>query len=130
MSFRKVALIALPAATALMAIGSFAPANAATNNLVVGHCSGKSHYSLQVQRETRTQLSVDWGVDMVVNKAGVLWSYSEANNGVVFTKGTAKTIADGSWSRTVMTAAKGTNKITATAKNTTTGETCSATTTI
>ena len=88
MSFRRIAFLAVPAAVTLAALGSVAPAHAATNNLVIGHCSAKSHYSLQVQRETRTQLSVDWGVDMAVNKAGVSWSYAEANNGVVFAKGT------------------------------------------
>ncbi len=122
MSLRRLALVALPVVAAIVAFGPSVPAHAASNNLVIGHCSGRSHYALQVQRESRTQLSVEWGVDMAVNKAGVTWSYSEANNGVMFANGTAKTIGDGSWSRTALTAAKTTNKITANAKNLATGD--------
>ncbi len=130
MMLRRLVTIFLPVAIGLLAAGSVAPAQAAANNLVIGHCSKTSHYALQVQRESPRTLSVEWGVDMARNRAGVKWSYGMSNNGVQFAAGPATTLADGSWTVTRLIPRRFKNRISAAAKNPATGETCFAATTI
>jgi hypothetical protein len=95
-----------------------------------GHCSGTSTYSLQVQRETPTSLSIDWGVDMARHKAGVAWKVTETVNGTAIVNRTVLTIGDGSFSITKTAPALRSNTVSASATNLTTGETCAASLTL
>jgi hypothetical protein len=127
---RRLATVALSAAIGGSALLASVPAHAASGVIVNGHCSGSSLYSLQVQKEDTGKISVDWGVDMARHTAGVAWHVTEADNGRGFVNTTVKTIADGSFSITRLLAPQATNKITASAHNAATGETCSAHATI
>ncbi len=133
MNVRHLALAALPAALAVGAIGIAVPAQAVAPKTVVvnGHCSGTSRSNLQLQRESRTKLSVDFGVDMVKHTPGVKWKITETDNGTGFVKTSKLTIADGSFSITrLIVAQPGTNTIVANATNPATGETCTISATI
>jgi hypothetical protein len=127
---RRLATVALSAAIGGSALLASVPARAASGVIVNGHCTGSSMYSLQVQKEDTGKISVDWGVDMSRHTGGVAWHVTEADNGLVFVNTTVKTIADGSFSVTRLLSPQATNKITASAKNPATGETCSAHATI
>ena len=110
------AAVAVPVATA----GAGTPP---VNN--TAKCSGSSTANLQLQREDTGQLSVDFGVDMARNQAGVGWKVTEKDNGTIFVNKTAKTIGDGSFSITrLRTPFAGLNTVKGTAVNATTGETC------
>jgi hypothetical protein len=125
MKIQRLALLALPAAATIGTLGLAAPAHAATPVNKTVACSKGSHANLQLQREDTGKLSVDFGVDMTRHVSGVAWKVRETNNGVAFVNGTAKTIADGSFSVTrLLTPYAGTNHIVATATNPATGETC------
>ena len=123
---RRLALIALPAALALGAVGATLPAHAATPTAVVvnRHCTKTSMSNLQLQREDTGQLSVDFGVDMARPVAGVRWRVIELRNGVVFVNSTTRTIADGSFSISSLLAPRSVNHVIAAASNPATGETC------
>jgi hypothetical protein len=127
MKIRRLALLALPAAAAVGALGFTVPAHAATpapvNKNVV--CSQGSTANLQLQREDTGKLSVDFGVDMKSHVAGIAWKVKESNNTIAFVKTTEYTLADGSFSVTRrITPVSGVNHIVATATNPATGETC------
>jgi hypothetical protein len=126
MNFRRLALIALPAALSIAALGAALPAHAATTAVVVnGHCSQTSLDNLQLQREDTGKISVDFGVDMARHTAGVAWKVKATDNGVVFVNTTKLTIADGSFSVSrLITPQAGVNHIVGTASNPVTGETC------
>jgi len=128
MSLRsRLMVIALPA---LLILGVAIPVSAASSGVVSGHCSRTSLTDLQVGREDNGQLSIDFGVDMARHRAGVRWLVSETDNGVLMTRTTMHTIADGSFSLThLMTPKRGVNHIVATARNPLTGETCRLSTT-
>jgi hypothetical protein len=125
MSLRsRLVVLALPA---LLILGAAIPVYAATptSAVVSGHCSRTSLTDLQVGREDNGQLSIDFGVDMARHRAGVRWKVSETDNGVLITRTTMYTIADGSFSLTrLITPRRGVNHIVATARNPLTGETC------
>lgn len=128
---RRLTPIAVPILAGLATVASAVPTSAATGSVVkTGNCSGTSVYSLQVQRETRTSISVDWGVDMRRHTKGIKWAVTEADNATIFVHTTVQTIADGSFSITRIIPSQPTNTITATATNPATGETCKATATI
>ncbi len=126
MHFPRLAIVALPAALAIGAVGVEIPAHAAApRNVVVNrHCSKGSLGNLQVQREDTGQVSVDFGVDMARHTAGVVWKVKETRNGTAFVNRTVKTISDGSFSVSNLLAPNKTNHIVATASNPKTGETC------
>jgi hypothetical protein len=126
MNFRRLALIALPAALSIGALGAALPAHAATPTAVniTRHCTKTSMSNLQLQREDTGQISVDFGVDMARPIAGVAWKVKETRNGVAFVNTTTRTIADGSFSISSLLAPKPLNHIVATATNPATGETC------
>ena len=136
MHTRRFAAILITATAGLLAAGAVAtgtPAGAATPTQVVANakCSGRSWANLQVQREDTGKLSIDFGVDMAVHKAGVPWKASITDNTTSVYSGTVKTIYDGSFSVTrVITPLAGANKVTGKAKNTVTGETCTVTATL
>jgi hypothetical protein len=126
MHLRRLALIALPVALTIGAIGAALPAHAATPTAVVvnRHCSKGSVSNLQLQREDTGKISVDFGVDMARHRAGVTWKIKETRNGVTFVHRTTRTISDGSFSISNLLAPKSVNHILATATNPATGETC------
>jgi hypothetical protein len=132
MKFRRLALIALPAALAIGTVGAALPAHAATPTAVVvnRHCSKTSLANLQLQREDTGQLSVDFGVDMARHTAGVPWKVTEARNGIVIVNRITRTISDGSFSISNLLAPKSVNHIVATARNLRTGETCTISATL
>ena len=122
MRSRQLASFIIPVALVTTVAAGAIPAQAATRNST---CSLRSLSNLQVQREDNGKLSVDFGVDMVSHASGVKWTYRVVDNGSVVMRGTASTIADGSFSVTqAITPLTGTNHILATAKNAATGETC------
>ena len=127
MHIRRLALIALPAALGIGALGATLPVHAATPAAVnINHrCSKTSMSNLQLQREDTGQISVDFGVDMARHIAGVTWKVKETRNGVAFVNRTTRTIADGSFSISSLLPPKSVNHIVATATNPATGETCS-----
>jgi len=129
MPIRRLAIIALPVAASVAALatstGAYAAA-AAPSAVKKGHCGGSSTYSLQVQRETRTTISVDWGVDMLAHTKGVKWTVHEVDNTNQFVSKFVSTSADGSFSTTRAIASQPTNLLTASATNPATGETCTA----
>ncbi|WP_406829435.1 hypothetical protein ABEG17_10540 [Pedococcus sp. KACC 23699] len=90
-----------------------------------GHCSKGSVWKLKAKADDgwiQTELEVD------SNKVGQTWSVRLADNGVQQWSGTRRTVApSGSFSleRRVANRA-GTDRITATARTTSTGETCTA----
>ncbi len=112
----------------ISAIGALpAGAGAGVVNTTV-HCSGTSLANLQLQREDTGQLSVDFGVDMARHKAGVSWSVHETRNGTVFVSKSVRTIRDGSFSiSSLLAPLAGTNTVSATAVNATSGEICTVT---
>jgi len=128
MPLRRLALIALPAAVSLGALGLAVPAHAATPGtaavVVNGQCTNRSLSNLQLQREDTGQISVDFGVDMVRHTGGVTWKVKETRNGAVFVNTTTRTISDGSFSISSLLAPKSVNHIVATATNSKTGEAC------
>jgi hypothetical protein len=132
MNFRRLTLIALPAALTIGVLGAALPAHAATPAAVVvnGHCSKGSLSNLQLQREDTGKISVDFGVDMARHTAGVAWKVKETRNGVAFVNSTTRTIADGSFSNASLLAPKAVNHIVATATNPKTGETCTISATL
>ena len=132
MNFRRLALIALPAALVLGTVGTALPAHAATPSAVVvnRHCSKTSLANLQLQREDTGKVSVDFGVDMARHTAGVPWHVKETRNGVVIVNRTTRTIGDGSFSISNLLAPKSVNHIVATASNLQTGETCTISATL
>jgi len=132
MKFRRLALIALPAALIVGTVGTALPAHAATPTAVVvnRHCSKTSVANLQLQREDTGQISVDFGVDMARHTVGVPWKIKESRNGVVFMNRTARTIGDGSFSSSSLLAPKSVNHIVAIAHNPVTGETCTISATV
>jgi hypothetical protein len=125
-NFRRLTVIALPAALTIGVLGAALPAPAATATAVVvnGHCSKGSLSNLQLQREDTGRISVDFGVDMARHTAGVAWNVKETRNGVAFFNGTTRTISDGSFSNSSLLAPKSVNHVVATATNPKTGETC------
>ena len=135
MNFRRLALIALPAALTIGTLGAALPAlpaNAAAPTAVVvnRHCTKTSLANLQLQREDTGRVSVDFGVDMARHTAGVPWKIKESRNGVVFVNRTTRTISDGSFSSSSLLAPKSVNHIVATASNMVTGETCTISATL
>ena len=132
MNFRRLALIALPAALTIGTLGAALPAHAATPTAVVvnGHCSKTSLDNLQLQREDTGQISVDFGVDMARHTAGVTWHVRETRNGVVFVNRYPRTGADGSFSISSLLAPQPTNHIVAKAYNPATGELCTISATL
>jgi hypothetical protein len=131
MSARRRVVVSLSAA-AMAGLSVLAGSASAATPAVIktGHCSGTSVYSLQVQRETASAISVDWGVDMRKHAKGIKWAVTEADNGTGFVKTTATTIADGSFSITRHISSQATNVISATATNPASGETCVASATL
>jgi hypothetical protein len=132
MNFRRLALIALPAALSIGALGAALPAHAATPTSVVvnGHCTKTSLDNLQLQREDTGQISVDFGVDMARHTAGVTWHVKETRNGVVFVNRYIRTITDGSFSISSLLAPQTTNHVVATAYNPASGEFCTISATL
>ena len=133
MSIRGLAVSSLAAAalastTILAGPAGAAPAAAAV--VRTGRCSGTSSYSLQVQRETASVLSVDWGVDMRRHVGGVRWAVAETDNGSAFVTTTRRTGRDGSFSVTRRLASHAADVISAKATNRVTGETCAASATL
>jgi hypothetical protein len=122
MRSRRLASFIIPVALVTAVAAGAIPAQAATRNST---CSLRSLSNLQVQREDNGRLSIDFGVDMVTHRSGVHWTYRVVDNRSVVMRGTASTIADGSFSVTrAITRLTGSNHIVATAKNPATGETC------
>jgi hypothetical protein len=132
MNFRRLALIALPAALTLGTLGPALPTHAATPTPVniTRHCTKTSMVNLQLQREDTGQISVDFGVDMARHQPGVTWKVKETRNGVTFVNRTARTIADGSFSISSLLTPRPVNHIVATATNPTSGETCTISATL
>jgi hypothetical protein len=127
MKFRRLALIALPAALTLATLGPALPAHATTIPTAVNitrQCTKTSMVNLQLQREDTGQISVDFGVNMARHTSGVAWRVKEYRNGVLFVNTTVRTIADGSFSISRLLAPSSVNHIVATATNPATGETC------
>jgi hypothetical protein len=112
------------AATAASAASASTGPKASSINLNAT-CSKGSLGNLQVQREDTGQLSIDVGVDMTRHTAGVPWTFRVTDNGSTVTKGTTRTIGDGSFSVSKLMWPKGgANHFVFTAKNVRTGETC------
>jgi hypothetical protein len=106
------------------------PAQAATPGQIVvnAKCSGSSWANLQVGREDNGKLSIDFGVDMAIHRAGVVWKATVKDNTLTVFAGQVRTIPDGSFSVTrLITPLPGTNKVTGSATNPATGETCRVT---
>jgi hypothetical protein len=94
---------------------------------VNGHCTGRSQSVLQANREDTGKLSVDFSVDMVLHRAGVVWNVNVTDNGTAVWRGTKKTLVDGSFDTNLLFAPRpGVNLIQAKATNPATGETCTA----
>ena len=131
---RIAALVTLVAGiTSAGAVLAGTPAHAATPTQVVANarCSRTSWANLQVQREDTGKLSIDFGVDMAVHKAGVVWKAKITDNATTVYSGLPKTIADGSFSVTrVIAPQAGANHVTGTASNPATGETCKVSATL
>ena len=122
---RLVAIIVPLTLVAAVTAGAI-PAQAAAKSAVTrtGTCSMGRLSNLQFQREDNGTISIDFGVDMVTHRSGVNWSYRVVNNGSVVMKGTASTIADGSFSVTRAIPYSRSSHIVATAKNSANGELC------
>jgi hypothetical protein len=88
-------------------------------------CSKGSIGNLQVQREDTGQLSIDIGVDMARHTVGVPWTFRVTDNGITVASGSARTIADGTFSVSrLMWPEGGANHFVFTARNLKTKETC------
>jgi len=127
MRSRRIASLIIPVSLVTALAAGVVPAQAAAKPAVTRNspCSKGSTGNLQVQREDNGMLSIDFGVDMVTHTPSVNWTYRVMDNRSVVMKGTTSTIADGSFSVTrAIAPLTGTNHIVATARNTTTGETC------
>jgi hypothetical protein len=139
MTKHRLLTLLVPVAIGLAGAGTLAttsliPAYGAAQTqqvTVTGHCTGPSQSVLQANREDTGKLSVDFSVDMVVHRAGVVWNVKVADNGTAVWRGTKKTLADGSFDTNLLFAPRpGANTIQARATNPATGETCSASATL
>ena len=127
MRSRRLASFIIPATLVTAIVTGAIPAQAAAKAPVTrnGTCSLGSLSNLQVQREDNGTLSIDFGVDMLTHNSGVNWTYRVMDNRSVVMRGTASTIADGSFSVTrAISPLTGSNHVVAFAKNSATGETC------
>jgi hypothetical protein len=130
MHSRRITATVLSVTAGLVSAGILVggtPVHAATPAPVVvnARCSGSSRANLQLQREDTGRLSIDFGVDMAAHKAGVVWKATVVDNTATVYMGSPKTIFDGSFSVTrVVNPQAGANKVTGTATNPATGETC------
>jgi len=136
MRTRRTAATILAATAGLLAASGLASGTAAGAVTpapinINAKCSGTSIANLQVAREDTGKLSIDFGVDMVHHKAGVVWKATVTDNTSTVFSGSVKTISDGSFSvtRLIMPRA-GANKVTGKATNLSTGETCTVTGTV
>jgi hypothetical protein len=131
MKLWRLALIAVPAAITIGALGSPPAAHAAaTSAAVTRRCSKTSVADLQLEREDNGRISVDFGVDMARHTPNVAWRVRETQNGTPFVNGIARTLADGSFSISSSLAPKPLYRVVAAATNIATGETCTISATL
>ena len=136
MRTRRTVVTLLAATAGLLAATGLAGGTAAgaatpTSININAKCSRTSWANLQVAREDTGKLSIDFGVDMLAHKAGVVWKATVTDNRSTLFSGSVKTISDGSFSVSrLLTPLAGSNKVTGRAVNPATGETCTVTGTV
>jgi hypothetical protein len=120
-------ILASVAVGALMAIAVPGVASAKGGGTTVkGKCTASSSSKLKVKADN-SRIETEFEVDQ--NVVGAQWKVSISDNGTVVARANATTTApSGSFTvRRLIPNRAGTDKVTASAKNTATGETCSAT---
>jgi hypothetical protein len=119
--------LATTAVGALMAIAVPGVAGAKGGGVTVnGKCTASSTSKLKLKADDRG-IETEFEVDQ--NRVGQHWTVSIKDNGIVVARASATTTApSGSFTvRRLIPNRAGTDKVTASAKNVATGETCSAT---
>lgn len=123
-------IIATLSVGTLMALAAPGVANAKAGDVrVIGTCSAASTSKMKLSPDN-ARIEVEFEVDQ--NVVGDLWKVRINDNGTLVARAKATTGgASGSFTvRRLITNLAGTDKVTATAKNTVTGEHCSATASI